>query len=92
MKASGSRLAAIECLLSLSDLVFVTDVYRKGGDGRLTREDIRKKYSMRGDFTFYDYTLTMGLDPALELVFMDGTKYVGVIIEPVRKCARIYLI
>ena len=37
---------------------------------------------MRGDFTFYDYTLTMGLDPALELVFMDGTKYVGVIIEP----------
>lgn len=81
-KASGSRLAAMECLLSLSDLVFVSDVYRKGGDGKLTREDIRQKYIQRGDFTFYDYTLTLGLDPALELVFIDGTKYVGIIIEP----------
>ncbi len=81
-KASGSRLAAMECLLSLSDLVFVSDVYRKGGEGKPTREDIRQKYSVRGDYTFYDYTLTLGLEPALMLVFIDGTRYVGIIIEP----------
>lgn len=81
-KASGSRLAAMECLLSLSELVYVTEVYKKGGDGRKTRADVREKYGKFEKFSLYDYTLTMGLDPALELVFVDGNGYVGIIIEP----------
>lgn len=81
-KASGSRLAAMECLMSLSDLVSVTEVYRSGGDGRLTRADVRAKYAKHDNFVYYDYTLTLGLDPALELVFIDGQRYIGIIIEP----------
>ncbi len=81
-KASGSRLAAMECLLSLSDLVYAAEVYKKGGDGRETRADVREKYGKFEKFTLYDYTLTMGLDPALELVFVDGNSYIGIIIEP----------
>jgi hypothetical protein len=33
------------------------------------------------DFAFYDYTLSYRWESATELVFIDGQKYVGIIIE-----------
>ena len=45
--------------------------------------DVAKKYRERAvsDFVFYDYTLSFRWENALELVFIDGQKYVGIIIE-----------
>lgn len=80
-KASGTRMAAMECLLSLGDLAMAVEVTKKKSGG-VTRDDVRREYEQKGGFVFYDYTLTFGLESALELVFIDGNRYVGVIIEP----------
>lgn len=80
-KASGTRMASMECLLSVGDLVAAVEVTRKK-DGGVTRDEVRREYEQKGSFAFYDYTLTFGLESALELVFIDGNRYVGVIIEP----------
>ncbi len=82
-RAQGTRLESLECLLSLGDLVEATRVIRRGkGQGKIpTKNQVRQKHEAHGNFVFYDYTLTFGLEQALELVFIDGNRYVGVIIE-----------
>lgn len=89
-KASGTRMAAMECLLSLGDLVAAVEVTKKKGGG-VTRDDVRREYEQKGGFAFYDYTLTFGLESALELVFIDGNQYVGVIIEPDENMRQYFL-
>ena len=67
----------MECVLGMSDLV---DVVPLSKDGE-SKKSVKNKYSLDG-FVFYDYTLTLGLLDPLELIFVDGNRYVGVIIEP----------
>ncbi len=87
IKGQGSRPGAMECVMSLADLCTVYRVTKKGGNGTLTRSQVREKYVQDG-FVFYDYTVTLGLEEALELVFIDGNRYCGVIIEPDEPMAR----
>lgn len=81
IKGQGSRPGAMECMMSLSDLAAVYRVTKRGGNGTVTHREIREKYIHDG-FIFYDYTVTLGLEESLELVFIDGNRYCGVIIEP----------
>ena len=87
IKGQGSRPGAMECVMSLSDLCAVYRVTAKGTDGTLTRKAVREKYIKDG-FIFYDFTVTLGLEEAMELVFADGNRYCGVIIEPDEPMAR----
>ena len=87
IKGQGSRPGAMECMMSLSDLVSVYRVTKKGGNGTVTHSEVRGKY-IRDGFVFYDYTVTLGLEEALELVFIDGNRYCGIIIEPDEPLAR----
>lgn len=80
IKGQGSRPGAMECMLSLGDLASVYRVTKTGENGTMTRQAVREKYLADG-FVFYDYTVTLGLSEALELVFVDGNRYCGVIIE-----------
>ncbi len=77
IKTKGIRPGVMECVMSLGDLFEVVPLYKGGA----TKKDVRQKYIADG-FVFYDYTLTLGIKSALELVFDDGNRYVGVIIEP----------
>ncbi|MBQ4353636.1 MAG: hypothetical protein IJC71_01950 [Clostridia bacterium] len=80
MKYQGSRPPATECVLSLGDLAAVIPVTRQG---TTTIRTVRDQYRQRSaaDFVFYDYTLTFRWEEALELIFVDGQRYVGVILE-----------
>lgn len=83
LKAQGNKPGVMECVMSLDDLVAVIPVSRKSEDGKMTIKTVRDKYR-KGDpsaFIFYDYTLSFQLDEALELIFVDGNRYVGVILE-----------
>ena len=42
---------------------------------------LRDHYAAEG-YVYYDYTVTPRPDDALGLVFIDGNRYVGVVIEP----------
>ncbi len=75
-KAIGARAGAMECVLSLGDLVEAIPL-RKGGE---SKSSVMKKYSS-GKFSYYDYTLTFLSTDTLELIFEDGAGYVGIIIE-----------
>lgn len=90
IKGQGSRPGAMECVMSLGDLAAVYRVTKSGADGTMTRRAVREKYIHDG-FVFYDYTVTLGLEEALELVFVDGNRYCGVIIEADEPMARYLL-
>ena len=79
LKSQGARPGAMECLLSLGDLVAVHPLRRNRRDG-LTKNDLRERYAADG-YVWYDYTLTLGIDDALALVFVDGQRMIGVLIE-----------
>ena len=70
----------MECVLGLEQLTAVRRIRRKKADG-MTKRALRDRYAAEG-FIFYDYTLTFLWDSALALVFLDGNRYVGVIVEP----------
>ena len=82
MKSQGSRTPIKECVMSFEDLVEVMPIARKKTDGA-THDDVAKKYRERSvaDFAFYDYTLTYRWEKAVELIFVDGQRYVGIIVE-----------
>lgn len=90
-KIQGTR-ANMECVLSLGDLAAVEKVSLRGKnpDSLPTKNDIREKYAADG-FVFYDYTVTLGLERALELVFVDGNRYAGVIIEADDEMSEFFL-
>lgn len=81
-KIQGTR-ANMECVMSIDDIVSAEEIvlHGKNPNSLPTKEDVRRKYAKDG-FVFYDYTVTLGLETALELVFVDGNRYAGVIIEP----------
>ena len=82
MKSQGSRMPVTECVLSFGDLVEIVPISRNEKSGTC-HADVAKKYRERAvsDFVFYDYTYTFRWESALELVFIDGQRYVGIIIE-----------
>ena len=47
----------------------------------MTKAMLRDHYAADG-YVYYDYTVTPRPDDALGLVFIDGNRYVGVVIEP----------
>lgn len=75
-KSQGAKPGILECLMGLNDLVKVIPLK----DGT-TKKTVRDQYAKDG-FTFFDYTLTLSCPDALELIFIDGNKYTGIIIEP----------
>ena len=79
LKSQGARPGAMECLLSLGDLAAVHPLRRNHRDG-MTKSDLRQRYASDG-YIWYDYTLTLGIDDALALVFRDGQRMIGVLIE-----------
>lgn len=93
MKSQGSRMPVTECVLSLGDLAAVIPVKRKSDGRSATVKSVRDKYRERSasDFVFYDYTMTFLWDDAVELVFIDGQRYVGVILEADDAMRRYFL-
>ncbi len=77
IRSQGSRAGAAECVLSLADLAAVIPVEKMRAD----KKAIREKYQADG-YVYYDYTVTLGLDNALALIFIDGNRYAGIFIEP----------
>ena len=77
IRSQGSRAGAAECVLSIADLAAVIPVKKIHTD----KKSIREKYQADG-YVFYDYTVTLGPDEALALVFVDGNRYAGIFIEP----------
>ncbi len=77
IKSQGNRPGATECVLSLADLVAVIPLKKDGA----SKKSVRETYLADG-YVSYDYTVTLGLDDALALVFVDGNRYAGIFIEP----------
>ncbi|MBO4933255.1 MAG: hypothetical protein J6I42_13865 [Clostridia bacterium] len=77
IRSQGNRAGAAECVLSIADLAAVIPVEKIGMD----KKRIRERYQADG-YVYYDYTVTLGLDNALALVFIDGNRYAGIFIEP----------
>ena len=75
-KSAGARQGAMECVLSIADFMEAIPL-EKGGR---TKTDVMKAFAKEG-FTYYDYTLTFMPESTIELIFADGQKYVGIIIE-----------
>ena len=76
-KSQGARPGYMDCVLSLGDLLEAVPVTRKGA---VTPQTVRKEHADEG-FVFYDYTLTYHWQEAVECIFADGTRTVGVILE-----------
>lgn len=83
MKSQGSRMPVTECVLPLSDLIAVCPVKRKPDNNHATIKSVRDHYRARHatDFIFYNYTRSFLWDEAIELVFLDGQRIVGIILE-----------
>ncbi len=77
IKSQGSRAGATECVLSIADLVAVIPLKKDGA----SKKSVRETYAADG-YISYDYTVTLGTDDALALVFIDGNRYAGIFIEP----------
>lgn len=83
LKSQGNKPGVMECVLSLGDLVAIIPVSSRKADGKSTIKEVRDKYreGNPSGFIFYDYTLSFMLDEALELIFIDGNRYVGIVLE-----------
>ena len=75
-KSMGARQGAMECVLSIGDFRELIELKK----GERTKTDVMKAFCSDG-FTYYDYTLTFLPTEAVELIFADGEKFVGIIIE-----------
>ena len=80
IRSQGARPGVMECVLGLDQLVAVTPLRRDRKNG-VTKKALRDKYAEDG-YVYYDYTVTFLADETLGLVFVDGNRYVGIIIEP----------
>lgn len=80
IRSQGARPGAMECVLGVEQLAAVVPVRRRKEDG-VTKAALRDRYAADG-YVYYDYTVTFRPDEALGLVFIDGNRYVGIIIEP----------
>ena len=79
VKGQGRRGGVLECLLGLEQFVRAIPITEKTADGGMPLKEARKQYP---DMALYDYTITLFRKEALLLVFLDGEKYTGILIEP----------
>ena len=86
IRSQGSRAGAMECVLSLDDLAAVIPVDKM----RTGKKAIRSNYQADG-YVYYDYTVTLGVTDVLALIFIDGSRYAGIFIEP-DEAMRAYLL
>ncbi len=80
-KKQGSRAPNMECVLGLDTLISAWDITPDGEYKKVAAamEKLRGKY---GTVELYDYTVTLGLDRSLLLLFRDGQKHAAIRIEP----------
>ena len=88
IRSQGARPGVMECVLGLEQLTAAVPLRRRKEDGA-TKAMLRDRYAAEG-YVSYDYTVTFRPDEALGLVFIDGNRYVGVVIEP-DEAMRAYL-
>jgi len=80
-KKQGSRDANLECVLGLDCLCEVMEISPDGAY-RKTKDALEKAREKYGSTDVYDYTLTLGLEKSVLLIFRDGQKYAALRIEP----------
>lgn len=83
IKAQGNRPGAMECVLPLDDLIETAVLDEKNTKQSIC--DAWRKKAGSAEFVFYDYTITLGgeaLSDKLAMLFIDGSKYVCIFIEP----------
>ena len=83
-KKQGSRDPAMECVMGLDSLVSAIDICASKPDARFRKcsdaiSYAREKY---GTVTLYDYTVTLGVDRSLLLLFREGETVAAIRIEP----------
>lgn len=88
-KQEGRRGPSMECVLGLDSLVLALELRASAPDSkpeelRFRRVGeavsfVREKY---GAVSLYDYTVTLGLDQSLLLLFRDGERYAAIRVEP----------
>jgi len=79
IKGQGQRSGVLECLMGLEYLIEVIPVSPKANTDRKTVDYGKKKYPA---LVLYDYTITLFWQEALLLIFLDGERHTGVLIEP----------
>lgn len=80
-KKQGSRDANMECVLGLDSLRVAEEISPKA-EHRKTADAVAAFRAKYGTVDLYDYTVTLGLENSLLLLFRDGPNYVAVRIEP----------
>ncbi len=78
VRGQGSKNGVLECLMGLEALEDAVRITEKEDGAGKTLQEVRKKYP---ELALYDYTVTIFRKEALLLVFRDGQKYTGVLIE-----------
>lgn len=81
-KSQSSKPGAMECVLSVSDLIAAYSL-----NDKKSKSEMNSKYSKDG-FVFYNYTLTFRPDSVTEFIFIDGNRYVGIILEDDNEVTR----
>lgn len=80
-KKQGSRDPNMECVLGLSDLVAAWEI-SPNAIHKTAKEAVEKARETFGTVDLYDYTVTLGLESSLLLLFRDGEKHAAIRIEP----------
>ncbi len=95
-KKQASRDSNMECVLSLDCLKHVVGIGKNstaGSDIDIYKNTTDSIKAMRDKYgttmIVYNYTVTLGCDDMLGLVFEDGDKYVFIIIEPCGDIGRV---
>ena len=89
-KKQGSRDANMECVLGLDSLTAVWEI-SSGGDYKKVGDAMARAREKYGTVDLYDYTITMGLEESILLLFRDGQKHAAIRIEPSEEL-RYYLV
>ncbi len=80
-KKQGSRAANMECVLGLDCLIAAWEL-SKSGSLKTCGEAMAKVREQVGKVDLYDYTVTMGPEKSLLLLFRDGENHVALRMEP----------
>lgn len=80
-KKQGSRDANMECVLGLDSLRVAEEISPEV-EHRKTADAVAAFRAQYGTVDLYDYTVTLGLESSLLLLFRDGQNHVAVRIEP----------
>lgn len=80
-KKQGSRAPNMECVLGLDSLIAAWDISAEA-KYKMCADAMEKARGQYGKVDLYDYTVTMGVEKSLLLLFRDGEKVAAIRIEP----------